>query len=226
MDKTSKLYAIDIETVSQGKRAKQYTDGQHYKLGNVKDPTKVEAQLEKKRVEASHKHGLAWHTGKIIVVSVVDVFGDEADIEYHGHDESEILARLGEHIKGARLIGKSSKNFDFPFLVGRFMANYLEVPESLRIRNNLFDVDDFFGWSSASGQRGKLDDYAFGIDYPNKPLHGSAVQGIYDTILMAEAKGDMTSANASWKQLTEYCVHDSKVVKNMSLLYWGANNGR
>ena len=220
----TKLYAIDIETVTQGKRANDYTDQRKYKLGNVKDPTKIEAKLKEKRDEARSKHALSWYTGKIVSVSIVDVYGDEEDLVISGHNESDILTELASKLnKPCKLIGKNSKTFDFPFMVGRFMANMITLPAVLRSKYSLYDTDDFFGFSSASSQRARLDDYAHGIDYKNKPMEGSMVGVLYSDIILAEASGDTVAATAGWKQLRDYNLHDSLVVKELTVRYFGAD---
>lgn len=214
-----KLFAIDIETASQGKRAKDYTDQMPVKApSNYKDPEKIEAYKEAERKKLSTKHGLNWWTGKIISVAVIDVISGEEHLMY-GHDEENILVTLGEYLRGNKLVGKTSKNFDFPFLLARYMANGIKVPTSLKNRNNMYDVDDLFGLSMSSGQRGKLDAYAHGLNLPSKPLEGSMVQSMYDTILLAEMEGDTVAANATWKELTDYNLHDTRIVASMVKLY-------
>lgn len=219
----TKVYAIDIETVSQGKRANDYTDQRSYKIGNVKDPIKVEAKLREKREEARSKHALTWYTGKIISIAIVDVYGGDESIILSGHDEHVILTDLAKVLnKPCKMIGKTSKTFDFPFMVGRFMANGITLPAVFKHRFNLLDTDDFFGFSSASSQRGRLDDYAHGIGYKGKPMHGNAVAGLYASIVAAETvKKDPVAAAAGWKQLKDYNLHDSMVVKEMTLAYYG-----
>ena len=216
-----KTYSVDIETVSQGKRAIDYTDGKTYKLGNVKDPVKVEAALQKKKDEERGKHGLSWITGKICSICFIDVFGNDEDKVFYGFDEEEILEKSAEFMDGSKLIGKSSEGFDFPFLVGRYMANGVRIPMSLKTKGLLYDVDKMFGWSSSSGQRGTLDGYAHGIGFKSKPMHGSQVQKLYDSILEAKMSKDKVAEDAGWKQLADYNVHDGKVVKALALAYYG-----
>lgn len=218
----TKTYAIDIETVSQGKRANDYTDNKKYKApSNFKDELKIEANIEAQRKSARGKHGLHWVTGKVLSVALVDVYGSDKPICIKGVDEALVLEGLRPYMQNNRLIGKTSKNFDFPFLIGRYMANGGGVPRTLRTKNMLFDVDDFFGYSAASLQRGKLDDYAHGIGYKEKPMNGSAVQALYDSILNAKMEHDKVAEAALWAQLEEYNIHDCEVVKQMTLAYYG-----
>lgn len=217
----NKLFALDIETVTQGIRANKYTDNQEYALGNVKDPDKIKAKLEEKRNEARGKHGLKWWLGKIVSVAIVDVFGDTPDAVYYGHDEVEILNHVSEHLRGnCKVIGMCSQSFDYPYMVGRYMANKIEVPRVLKRKYSQLDVNTFFGYSAQSGQRGKLDDYAHGIEYAGKPMHGNAVGKLYQTIIQAELDGDMVAATAAWRQLEKYNLHDSNVVKALATLYY------
>ena len=219
-----KLYALDIETVSQGKRAIDYTNNDKYKAPvNIKDPAKIAANIELQKAKASTKHGLYWWTGKVVSIAIVDVFGDEEDQVFYGHNEEEILRATCCALKGnCKVIGMTSKNFDFPFLVGRFMANLLSVPPVLKRRYSALDVNDFFGISASSGQRGKLDNYAHGIVYAGKPdnMDGSKVQSLYDTIVQAEMDKDDVAVKAGWMQLRKYNLHDSNVVKAIATLYY------
>jgi len=219
---TNKTYAVDVETVSQGKRAIEYTNGKDYKLGNVKDPKKIEAKLLEKKEEARQKHGLNWWTGKIISIGFVDVFGNDPDVCFYGYDEFEILTKAYDFLNGSKLIAKSGITFDYPFLVGRFMANdFAKIPFSLRTRSLQYDVDNFFGWSSASGQRGSLSDYSQGIGFKEKPLTGNMVQGIYDTAVDAKMQNDSVAEKAAWKEITDYNLHDCKAVKAIARAYYG-----
>jgi len=220
-ERNGTTYSIDIETVSQGKRANEYTDQKKYKLGNVKDPEKIKEALQKKKDEERNKHGLSWVTGKICSIAIVDIFGDKETQCFYGADESEILLKASEYMSGQKLIGKTSQLFDFPFLVGRYIANGLTVPMSLKSKGLLYDIDNIFGWSSQSNQRGTLDSYAHGINYKQKPMHGSAVQGLYDTILDASMKGDDVAVKAGWQQLRDYNIHDCMIVKALALAYYG-----
>lgn len=220
-----KLYSIDIETVSQGKKAIDFTDSAYYKAAaNIKDPVKIAANIQKQKDTAQGKHGLHWTVGKVLSVAVVDCFGGEYDMVYFGHDEAKILTDLANKIESngsLYLIGKTSQDFDYPFLVGRYMALNLPVPRLLRRSKFLLDSDKFFGYRASSGQTAKLDHYAHGIDYAGKPMHGGQVQELYNTIMAAEMEGDTVAANAGWKQLADYNVHDCNVVKELARRYYG-----
>jgi len=215
-----KIYAIDIETVSQGKRARDYTDNKPYKLGNVKAEDKVKKALEEKRNEAAAKHGLFWFTGKVVSIAIVDIYGDDEPVCIYGVDEVEILKKASVYLDGHKLWGMSSEGFDCPFLIGRYMANDLPIPRSLKAENRLAnDVNKFFGWSTSSSQRGSLADYIQGLGMEKKPLTGNKVQGIYDTVLAAKMEMDEVAEKAAWKEIIDYNIYDSQVVKEMVIKY-------
>jgi len=214
------LYAIDIETVSQGKISNEFTDKTATVAKNIKDPEKIAARLKLSREELRNKHGLSWWTGKIISISIVSVFGPTKEV-FCGHDEVDILNKTIAIIGRAKVIGKTSINFDFPFMIGRLMALNIEVPPCLKNRNSMFDVDNFFGFSSASQQRSKLDFYAHGLAIKNKPMHGSQIQGKYNEIMAMQMGGDNMGPIKIWKEIADYNLHDSEVVANMARRYYG-----
>jgi hypothetical protein len=218
-----KTYALDIETVSQGLRANEYTDKKSYKLGNVKDEEKVAKALKKKQEEARGKHGLHWTTGKVCSVALVSICGEDS-IVISGYDEKTILEELAPYLDGDTIIGKSSEGFDAPFLIGRYMDNRIKVPRSLKPSARLaYDVDKFFGFSASSGQRGSLDAYAHGLGLESKTMHGSMVQGVYDTAVNAKMEMDTVTEDAAWQQIRDYNLGDSIIVKEMVLLFGGVN---
>lgn len=217
-----KLLALDIETVSQGARANVYTDNAYYALGNVKDPAKVAAKLNEKKEEARNKHALHWGTGKVISVALVDVFGNDEPFVFATHNEKAILEDIEIKIEGCKLIGKSAKTFDYGFLVGRYLANNMPVPQVLRDWRRLLDMDDFFGRSAASGQRGKLALYAHGLGMNDKLMEGSAVAELYNKILELEMTGNKDLALTEWKKLEAYNLDDSEKVAEAARRYYGS----
>lgn len=217
-----RLYSIDIETVSQGKRALDYTNQAPVKLGNTKDPEKIKAIETKKREEARYKHGLSWWTGKVCSVAITSVFHEGCNLVSYGFKETDILETLASHLvkHPCKLIGKNSIDFDYPFLVGRYMANSMEVPLILKGgRDKLLDIESWFGGRGCS-QRGKLSDYSHGIDTKNKLMHGSQVQSVYDEALDCHMKGDKAGESKAWEMIANYNIQDTVIVKDMALRYY------
>ena len=214
------VYAIDIETVSQGGIANEFTDRTAGYAKNLKDPKKIEAALIANKEKLRATHGLTWWTGKIISISIVEVWGDYKEV-FCGHDEEDILRKTMEVIGRGKLIGKNSLTFDFPFMVGRLMRHNIPVPPALRTRNATYDIDTFFGFSSASNQRSKLDYYAHGLSIKLKPMKGSDIQKKYDQIMSMQIDGDMLGPIKIWKEIADYNLHDSEVVANITKRYFG-----
>ena len=56
-ERQGKTYAVDIETVSQGKRANDYTDGKEYKApSNYKNEEKIKDYIAEAKQKARTKH--------------------------------------------------------------------------------------------------------------------------------------------------------------------------
>ena len=220
-EKLKGMMAIDIETVSQGKVAKDFTDKAYYSPGNAKTEEAIKRVTDKKREEAAHKHGLKWWTGKIISVAVERCDMPEYRQCFYGHNETDVLRQLAASLDKARTtIGMYSKNFDFPFMVGRYMANDLPIPDVLMDRYSQFDTDDMFGYSSASGQRGKLSEYSHGLNLSDKPMGGGDVQKLYDDIMAAAIDQDGQTESELWAKLVNYNQVDTNIVAEMARKYW------
>ncbi len=217
-----KLYALDIETTSQGKRANEWTDNMPVKLGNIKDLAKIESKKKAVRDEARSKQALHWATGKIVSLAMVNVFDTTDRHVFWGFDEVEILTYACEKMKGCKLIGKSSQTFDFPFIVGRLIANKMTVPAVLRQRSRMFDMDNFFGWSSASGQRGSLAMYSHGLSLDDKLMDGASVPVLYSNAIDAKIKGDTQEVMRIWDKIAEYNLDDCDKVAHAARYYYGS----
>ena len=207
------ILSIDIET-ARNDRAFEYTDLAEYTApGNIKDPAKIAAAIEEKKKKAADQHALTWWTGRVISCALVEVAnGINVQAVIKNFDEKKLLIDLTDKLQffGAHeLWGKNSKTFDFPFLVGRYMANKIPVPPVLKLRDALKDIDDIFGFSSASSQRGKLDAYFFGLGLDLKLMHGSDIGPLWDQLLLARASQDAQTEEMVWKQITEYNLADA-----------------
>lgn len=218
MKYSTNLWSIDIETVSQGKRADEFTSTQEVKLGNVKDPEKIKAKLEDAQAAAKSKHGLYWWTGKVICVCMVHIDNPENRIAIHGLDESTILQRLAPFLgRSVSLIGQHAKLFDYGFLVGRYLANGLPVPSALRSFEK-YDLPDLFGYGSQCSQRPSLSELAHGLCIDGKLMKGSHVQSIYDQIVMCTDEGEREKL---WAQIIAYCYRDNDIVVETVRRYFG-----
>lgn len=214
-------YAIDIETVSQGKRANAFVENLDVKLGNVKDPEKIKAKIAEAKAKARDRHGLSWITGKVFCVSVTSI-GTGVSTSFIGFNEQLILTDLSFHFGRLTDIGvnglwaKSGKDFDFPFLIGRYMANNLPIPQVFKNKNSLSDIDDLLTYSKSSSQRGKLSDYAYGLCIDGKTMHGSGVQTKYNEALLCN---DKDQCNKIFMEIMMYCEQDTNIVADFVKRY-------
>lgn len=147
---------------------------------------KLEQSVLRKRQLATEKAGLHWWTGKVVSVAWVDV----STLEHGGYasPEDEVACLRWLSVKLATkpdcyVAGRSSVEFDFPFLVGRYLAHNLPLPRQLRHWGQVKDVHDMFGYKHLGSQRSTLEDYAFGLglslsDYqPTTDLYNQALLG-------------------------------------------------
>ena len=114
-------------------------DPAEVKLGNVKDPAKIEAKL--KAAEANHRQSIIDNaaldalTGQVLMIAY-HVRGEAASVAIHGKPEAEILtewwALVTRFDRCPFVIGFNIKGFDLPFLVRRSWALGVVVPGWIR----------------------------------------------------------------------------------------------
>lgn len=213
---SERLISYDIETV-ENDRAEDYWDQVHVAAPqNYKDQEKITSYIQTKRYEMRDKSALYWWTAKIICISMVDEKGESRCI--FGDDEKKLLgdffsiySSLESSGSPVCLIGKNSKDFDYPMIIGRALAHNVFIPYSLR-RNKISDINDIFSYSKSCSQVGKLSDYAWGLDIKGKTSHGSQVKDMYNRVLMNE--------EGAWSTIAEYCINDSMIVHEMLKRYF------
>ena len=215
MDMTRPMRAIDIETVTQGKRAKELHDRTHITAAaNIKDPERIKANIDKKRAALGSKDALNWHLGKVLSYAWEDVQTGEQGF-FTSMKESEVLTQFAIDTVKFNLIGKESRDFDFPFLIGRYMANNMAIPAVLKDMRRLYDCNDFLSYSRSCSQRVKLDHYAHGLGIAPKTMTGSGVADLYNRMIT----GSEEIVSAAIETLKEYNIHDSHIVAEMTRRY-------
>lgn len=215
------LWAIDIETVSQGARAEEYSQNVEVKTGNIKDPEKIKAKQDEALVKARSMLGLSWVTGKVFCVSLVNCDTGERK-SFIGFNELEMLTALRIHLDKtlsgmSHLYAKSGKDFDYPFLIGRYIANNARLPKIFKEKYSVLDIDDLLTMNKQSSQRDKLSAYAHGMEIDGKLMHGSKVQDEYNRALLA--KGD--DQVQILKDMVDYCEQDAVIVAEFVKRYYG-----
>lgn len=206
--------AIDIETVPN-QSADAYVDQEKFEApANYKDPEKISQAIMQKRQAALDKAALRWWTGKVICIGIVDVDNGWSEV-LAGDDEAAILddffSLLSVKFRDYYLTSKSGKDFDFPFLVGRAMANNIGLPPQLFSRYQITDVNEIFGRHSTATQRGKLSDYAWGLGIDGKMGSGGDIGHWYNLARLGD--------EAAWKYIRDYCLRDTEIVAKILKRY-------
>jgi hypothetical protein len=211
----------DIETAAND-RAPAYYQGKKYDApANYKDPEKIEKAILERRAKDMDDAALCWWTGRVTCASIIPLNGPSALVKasfYHA-SELELLLNLFDYISaaeaatGGRIIpvGKSSKIFDNPFLIGRAIAHDIGIPDALRGYATVRDVDDIFGFSSMSTQRSKLADYAWGMAIDGKLGDGAGAAALWLDVQMG--------LPGAWDRLVTYCERDTSITAEMLRRY-------
>ena len=218
------VWAIDIETAGNEK-ASAYHEKFAEEItapSNYKDQAKIDAYIAEKKLEIGNKDALAWTTGKIIsiaMVNVADVGRDKKEfkpIAFAGANEKALLeAWLAEMDKASnniyQLIGKNSILFDFPFIKGRLMANGLKTPQGVKNSYNLLDIDNLICSRSGSGQVMSLDKMAFALGLDPKTMKGSQVPKLYNEAISAKALGNDAKYAEIMTSIKDYNIKDAEI---------------
>lgn len=123
--------ALDIETGPLPVQAREFLrpTRDSIKLGNAKDPVKVEAIIAEAMAdfEAGTKAALDAMSGEVLLVGIMDVATGEV-IQLHGN-EPETIAHAFEYLIHAHLVvGHNIAAFDLPFLIRRAWFHDMRVP--------------------------------------------------------------------------------------------------
>ena len=128
----SNYLCFDIET-SATKNALSYFSRSEVKLGNLRDPNKIEAKLAEAEDEFLDKAALSPITGKVLAVGLTDGAVHEV-LTYESEKEiiTETLERIGSQLMQQRpVVGWNIIEFDFPFLYNRAMMLGVSWPSHL-----------------------------------------------------------------------------------------------
>lgn len=201
---------FDIETVSNEKADEYFKNRTYSAPSNYKNEDKIKEAIEEKRLKDKEKAALHWWTGKIICISAYNIIKEHKTF-YSGFDEKKILCDFFDMLNGepfTYLVGKNSKSFDIPFIVGRAMAHDIGLPVQFRDHTprTITDVDNIFSYSSACDQVTSLDNYAFGLGIAGKTMSAKSVADYY---IMAGLNIE------AWNTIKEYCDHDVMITSVM-----------
>lgn len=206
--------AVDIETCRNDEAEGYFLSGLVKPDRRLKDKEKIKESLDKQYSQC----GLSWWLGKVCGISASTI---DHSSTFNGFttDEKTLLTEFAEYLyaidqQEIYLVGKNSKSFDFPFLVGRYMRHDLGVPKWLMKKYPINDVDEIFAHYSRNEQTTSLANYAWGLNIPGKMdgMDGSMVQGLYDA-------GD-------FEKIQKYCVKDREIVAEILKRYRAYDGGR
>ena len=211
------LWALDLETVPSDK-INEIVDKMKFEApSNYKDPVKIEAYINERREAAKLDGGLSWMTGKIVSYAFANV-GDIAQgikprvVAGCGADEAQLLNKMMKDMEEngmMNLIGKTSEVFDFPYLRGRCIANDITMPDTLRNRYQLFDIDTILCGRQGTKQTGSLNSYLDACGLPTKTGHGSEVYGKYLAAIAAKVAGDLDGYKNKMLEIKDYNINDT-----------------
>lgn len=155
---------------------------------------KIEASIQTKRRADEDKAALYWWTGKVVCICTQD--DDGLGRTFNDLDESKLLRAYFSYLttSGHRAIGKSSNDFDKPFLIGRAMHHDIGIPNIWRPLHQIEDINQIFSYNKQCSQISSLSNYAWGLSLDEKKGHGSEVAEWYKA-------GDHA-------KIEEYCQHD------------------
>ncbi len=205
------IIAFDIETIRRPDTDDYFRSKVYKAPGNLKDPEKIRAAIEEKRRTDYEDAALYWWTNQVVCITAIPTDEPDWAVAFYGDDENKVLRDFFDQVRvwscSPRLVGKSSKHFDEPVLVGRSLAHDIGVPDFLRTTQYPKDVDDLFSFSSQCSQRSTLSNYAYGLGISGKSGRGDDV---------AQWHAEATLGNADkWGLIAAYCLQDSKIVAEM-----------
>jgi len=206
---------FDIETIRNDKSMEYLEKHKKWKAkGNIKDPDKKLKDIKDQQENLASKAALHWWLGSIICIGIYHVEKDRYQ-EFYGHDEKKVLSEFFNYLEihqGVELIGKSSKQFDIPYTIGRAIANDIGIPRALIMNKHrrIVDVDEIFSFSSQSSQTGSLNDYAWGMGITMKCGSGEHMQDMYNQTLLDDTK---------FQDIAKYCRGDVEITKELLRRY-------
>lgn len=217
-------WSIDLETCDNERANEVHEACGDYNVSapsNVKDPVKIKAAVDKKLEAVDDKNALCWGTGAVASFAMTrlsSVFESNSREDYEvismiGLNEKLVLDALADALGGKNgvsvLVGKNIKNFDIPFLIGRFIFHKIKVPRILLNSWNLIDKDDIFKVNSQGVQNGKLDHMCIWAGMDTKLMNGKQVPMLMDNARMAMADGDMDKVKEILLKIKAYNIDDT-----------------
>jgi predicted PolB exonuclease-like 3'-5' exonuclease len=177
----------------------------------LEQAAKIETSIQSRRTADRGKAAISWWTAKIICICIEDDQGKRKT--FNNVDERQLLcdffATILADYYNHTLIGKSSEDFDKPFVVGRALFHDIGLIPHFRTRDEITDVNQIFGHKGNS-QITSLANYAWGFALGSKGGKGSDV-------------GDWYKAGLH-DVIADYCAQDVSLVSQI-LKRWRTSFG-
>lgn len=190
---------LDIETAGAIRpELLNYLKAKLKPRGNLKDPAKIEADLEAKEQALVEKAALSPRTGRVVAVGIGlrpepgavwenQVFVDEVN------DEKlllETVDKLLATVNPLHVYTFNGRKFDFPFLMARSMCHGLELQYRWPLHTDRRHLDLF----EVLGREGALAEWMLAILGKGKPSGGNEIE-----TFMVEEK---------WEDIKVHCLED------------------
>lgn len=188
---------IDIETVSQSETY-EHLDPEWKDLWDLKAKFINKNSPEETSDSAYHRAGIYAEFGKIICISCGYIYGTGEDKKlllksFCGEDERQLLIDFKSMLEKSwsrnaekYLCAHNGKEFDYPYICRRMIANGIKIPEILQISGKkpwdvrhldtleLWKFGDFKSYTSL-----RLLAKVMGIPSPKDDMDGSMVNSVY-----------------------------------------------
>ncbi|KKN05440.1 hypothetical protein LCGC14_1087350 [marine sediment metagenome] len=216
MPKLERLW-FDIETVADYDAVLTLPDPKPH--GGIKDPVKIEADIEKKRVKQIEKAALDPHTGRICALGWAtrptnepEAFIARVDDEVSDALEKELLTRFWDllHYTEGRNVGWNSTRFDLPYIMIRSFALQVPRPKTLASlakyssepSTDLMGIISNWSWDGVKSLKWAAQRYGWPVATPE--IDGSMIEQINDAQLADYVKSDVGIVQGAYLDMHGY----------------------
>lgn len=211
----------DLNTLAQAVPWKSY----QRKFSNEIEKTEGDDFVKKMANHYEEKAALHAEFGKIIAISIGKMVIEEEHPKgmfyirsLTGRDEATLLKQANDSFAraGGTLVGHNAIEFDFPFLMRRYMINGLPIPPQLNVAGlKPWDVkleDTMKMWSGTQWSHKislELLCHVLGIPSPKQDISGADVAQIYwDSFKVVEGELPFDTEAKAMKRIGDYCNLD------------------
>lgn len=180
---------------------------------NLKDEAKIEKNLKEKRFKIESQAALHWWTGRVVCICSQPTSPTDI-VTFFNKNEKDLLIDFGMFLtiesKNHTLIAKNIE-FDRPFLIGRYIAHDLGIPDILRTHHldrTIDDVDKIFSFRrSQCSQITTLQNYAFGMMIEGKFADSSTMSNLFMAWMMGDSNAITT--------IVKHCKRDVEITTEL-----------